>query len=113
MADNTTTLAFIGVIGTVITALFKLLNDNTKALNRLVTSSEKVALATQKAAKEAKERNGHLGEQSIKLAEALNTQNAEIHTISKTLQSSATTLAQTEADKKSALKEVKVTLENK
>lgn len=60
--DNASTFALITILGTVITALFKLLNDNTKALEKLVASSDKVASATTKGANEAKQRNGHLGE---------------------------------------------------
>ena len=110
MTESTTSLALIGIIGTVITALFKLLNDNTKALNRLVTSSEKVAQATLKAAKEAKDRNGHLADQSIHIAEALNVQNTEIHGIGKILKSSAVTLARDTKEAKQAVKQVKTDL---
>ena len=62
MNENATSLALVAIVGTVITALFKLLNANTKALGKLVDSSEKVAKATTTSAKEAKQRNGHLAE---------------------------------------------------
>jgi ribosomal protein S19E (S16A) len=49
-------------MGTVITGLFKLLRDNTRAL-------ERVAIATETGAQEAKERNGHLADQGLKVAQ--------------------------------------------
>lgn len=89
-------LALVAIVGTVITGLFKLLNDNTKALYKLVHSSEKVAEATQRAAREAKQRNGHLGDQTIKIGEQnvqivklLQTQNKDVSTIATTLSKSA------------------------
>jgi hypothetical protein len=89
MADSSITLALIAIVGTVITGLFKLLNDNTKALGKLVKSSEKVAEATQKSAKEAKQRNGHLGEQNVKIAELVTLGNETHHEILAQLQTSA------------------------
>lgn len=68
MTETSVSLALVAIVGTVITALFKLLNDNTKALNKIVDASNRVGEATEKAADEAKERNGHLGEQSLKIA---------------------------------------------
>ena len=67
--SDPTTLALIAIVGTVITALFKLLNDNTKALTKVAHSSDLVAKATTKSAKEAKDRNGHLGEQNVQIAQ--------------------------------------------
>lgn len=46
--DNAVALALIAIVGSVITALFKLLNNNTKAIKSLDEGS--------------RERNGHLGE---------------------------------------------------
>lgn len=71
-------LALIAIVATVITALFKLLSDNTKALGNMVASSEKIAHATDKGAREAKQRNGHLGEQNIKLAELVSRQSIDV-----------------------------------
>jgi hypothetical protein len=65
------TLALIAIVGTVITALFKLLNDNTKALSNLSKSNEMIADETAKGNREAKQRNGHLGDQNIKITEMI------------------------------------------
>lgn len=59
-----TVLALVAIVGSVITALFKLLNDNTKALNALVTETKQGNI-------EAKERNGHLGEQNVQITELI------------------------------------------
>lgn len=58
--NNTVILALIAIIATVIPALFKLLNANTKVIARLSDSMD-----TQ--SRESKERNGHLGDQNIEL----------------------------------------------
>lgn len=93
MQDNSeVTLALIAIVGTVITALFKLLNDNTKALTKVAVSSEKVAVATAKSAKEAKQRNGHLGEQTLQLANLVTKQNSDLGDIKETNNQIATTL---------------------
>lgn len=82
MADNTVPLAAIGLVGTilalVVTPLFKLLNANTKALERVANSSKEVANATKKSAAEAKQRNGHLGDQNMKLANLVIAQNRDV-----------------------------------
>lgn len=65
--EDATTLALVSIVGAVITALFKLLNDNTKATNNMATSHDKVAEAIVQGNLEAKERNGHLGDQSLKI----------------------------------------------
>ena len=67
--DTTVNLALIGILGTVVATLFKLLMANTKALSKMAESSEKVAAATKKSAKEAETRNGHLAEQTVKIGE--------------------------------------------
>ena len=79
--ESATTLALIAIVGTVITALFKLLNDNSKALVKVAESSEKVAQATTKAAKEAKDRNGHLGEQSKMIAQLITEQKTDVASV--------------------------------
>ena len=61
MTTDASNLALIGILATVVTGLFKLLRDNTKAL-------ERVAVATEQGAQEAKERNGHLGTQTLQVA---------------------------------------------
>lgn len=68
---NAVTLALIAIIGSVITALFKLLSDNTKALKALVDE-------TAKGNREAKERNGHLGEQSIQIAQLVKSSKKDV-----------------------------------
>lgn len=63
MNENTqVTLALIAILGTVIATLFKLLANNTKALNKSTEVHKQVALEIKKGNKEAKERNGHLAE---------------------------------------------------
>lgn len=93
MGDSTVPLAAIGLVATiltlVVTPLFKLLRENTKALSKVAEASEKVATATTKSANEAKERNGHLGEQSYKIAELITKQNKDVKTIAQTLSKSA------------------------
>jgi hypothetical protein len=80
--SNTVSLAAIGlvtiILGAVVTPLFSLLKANTKALAKVADSSEKVAKATVRSAKEAKERNGHLGDQNIRLAELVIAQNQDV-----------------------------------
>lgn len=79
-------LALIGIVATVITGLFKLLNDNTKALTKVAKSSEKVAMETAKGSREAKQRNGHLGDQNLKLAELVSAQGKDIAAIKQSSQ---------------------------
>lgn len=79
MNGSEVALALVAIVGSVITALFKLLNDNTKALKALAVSndqrtrvekanSKKQIAVLEKTAKEAEQRNGHLGEQNLELA---------------------------------------------
>ncbi len=79
--DTSVVLALVAIVGSVITALFALLNKNTKALNRVARASDSVAEATAQSAKEAKERNGHLGDQSLKLAALVSAQNKDIEEV--------------------------------
>jgi hypothetical protein len=72
MDSSPVILALIAIVGTIVAGLFKLLNDNTKALIALVEE-------TRTGNREAKERNGHLGEQNIQLGEQ-NTQLATMFT---------------------------------
>ncbi len=50
----------------------------TKAISKMADSSQEVAEATKKGAKEAKQRNGHLGEQNIKIVELITGQNQDV-----------------------------------
>lgn len=74
-----TELALVAIVASVITALFKLLNDNTRALKGLQKSTEarteveressnKTIAVLERTANEAEQRNGHLGEQNIEIA---------------------------------------------
>jgi len=71
-------LALIAIIAAIIPALFKLLNDSTKALNAVASASEKVAEATRRSAQEAKQRNGHLGDQNIQITQLITNQNRDV-----------------------------------
>lgn len=66
-----TVLALIAIVGTVITALFKLLGDNTKAQANLGVAIKSLTDETAKGNREAKQRNGHLGEQNIQITEMI------------------------------------------
>ena len=86
------TLALIGMMGAIITGFFKMIdtqNKNqkelTKAVDALSRNSEKQAQASLEIAKEtkqgnieAKERNGHLGQQNIEIAKLVNLQNKDV-----------------------------------
>lgn len=66
--DDAIALALITIVGGVITTLFKQLNNTTKALNRNTKAHLTVAKEIKKGNKEAKERNGHLGEMATQQA---------------------------------------------
>lgn len=68
-----TVLALVAIVGSVITALFKLLNDNTKAQNATAGAMKSLVEETRKGNEEAAERNGHLGEQNIQITELIAT----------------------------------------
>ncbi len=90
MSDSTVPLAAIGlvasILGLVVTPLFKLLNANTKATTALVDE-------TRKGNEEAKERNGHLGEQSLHLAALVKAQNKDVEEVKVNTAKIATTLS--------------------
>jgi hypothetical protein len=79
MDNNAVTLALVAIVGTVITGMFKLLNNNTKAQNATANALLEVASSNKKIADEAtlsrkvqekgfgeaKQRNGHLAEIQI------------------------------------------------
>lgn len=81
--------------------------DLTDAIKKMAVSSEKVAIATVKGNKEAKERNGHLGEQNIQLATMLKVQTDQLATINHTLVSSAVLLAKDTAEAHEGTENVK------
>lgn len=85
MADSTVPLAALALVGTiltlVVTPLFKLLRENTQALSQLVESNKNIASATTKGAAEAKQRNGHLGDQNLKLAALVTAQNKDVEEV--------------------------------
>ncbi len=71
MDTNSVALASIALVGSilalVVKPLFNLLDANTKALNAVVDGSTKVADEIKQGNKEAKQRNGHLGDQNIQI----------------------------------------------
>ena len=67
--DNAVALAAIGLVGVLVTPLFKLLNANTKALNELVKSNKEIADSHKAGNEEAKARNGHAATQATATAE--------------------------------------------
>jgi len=108
--NDAVTLALIAIIAAVIPALFKLLNDNTKAVNKMAESNGLIANATIKGNNEAKQRNGHLGEQNIQLANMLAAQTIQLSSISNTLTSSAKLLVKDTETAFQATEEVRKTL---
>lgn len=69
-------LGTIGVVTALMAGFFKVISSQTKAneklsktMDKMADSSCKVAQELRKGNKEAKERNGHLGEQTEKIAE--------------------------------------------
>ena len=62
--DNAVALASIALAGTMATGFFALINKLTKTMDR-------VAEATERTAKEAKERNGHLAKLVVQTAESI------------------------------------------
>lgn len=74
------------------------------AIRLMAKNSSKVAAATEKSAKEAKDRNGHLGDQNIQIAQLVTSQNKDISSIKKTNAEIASTLREsaliTATDKK-------------
>lgn len=90
MGDSTVPLAAIALVGTilglVVTPLFKLLNANTRATTALVNE-------TRKGNEEAKQRNGHLGDQSLKLAKLITAQNKDVVSIREATNRTATILS--------------------
>ena len=71
MEDTAVSLALVGILATVVTALFKLLNDNTKAGQANTEALKTIAVETKKGNQEAKIRNGHLGQQNVQITEMI------------------------------------------
>lgn len=73
----------------------KALAVNTKAMEAVAKSSQEVALETAKGNREAKERNGHLGEQNIQITQLITGQNKDLAAIRASSQDSADTNVRT------------------
>lgn len=67
--DNAVALAAIGLAGTIAAGMFSLLKSNTKAQNGTTQALERLVAETAKGNREAKQRNGHLGEQNERITE--------------------------------------------
>jgi hypothetical protein len=80
------------------------------AIAAMAKSSTKVAEATERSANEAKQRNGHLGEQNIHIAELVAQGNETNTKILTRLEDSATTLVRDTHDAAVAVKTVQVDL---
>lgn len=70
--NDASTLALIGILGTTVGGLFKLLSANTKATDKLASTMTHVAVSMKEVAKsnkriatESEKRNGHLAEISV------------------------------------------------
>jgi hypothetical protein len=66
-----TILALIAILGTTMAALFKLLDNNTKAVDRMVVAMQHVAKTNTRIADESRDRNGHLAEITIEARNAV------------------------------------------
>lgn len=76
--DSAVLVAAIGVFSLTIAGLFKLIGDQNKshekmadAFEKMAESNKDIAIATNRGADEAKERNGHLGEQNLQIVELI------------------------------------------
>lgn len=81
-------------------------------IDKSTAAQQEVAKATTQAAKEAAERNGHLGEQNIQITELIAGQNKDISEVLTTLKQSAATLAVNTEATKTATKDVAKTLQD-
>ena len=84
-------LALIGMLGAIVAGFFKMIDSQdkthlelTKSIDKMSQSSLAVAKATEKGAEEAKQRNGHLGEQNIQIANLVSKQNEDVSRIMET-----------------------------
>lgn len=55
-----------------------------EAIGRMADSNKEIAKATRRGADEAKQRNGHLGEQNIQIARLVTSQNSDVSEIKET-----------------------------
>lgn len=99
MDNSPVILALVGIVGAVITALFKLLADNTKALNALVDETKTGNV-------EAKQRNGHLGEQNVQIATLVTHQGTDIAAIRQAIEKSTTVETEIGSDGKKSVTKV-------
>lgn len=99
MGVNVDIVLVLGAFGAMLVAFYKLIGTKdaqgsadreadreerkelTEAIKVMAESSQHVASATEKAAREAKERNGHLGEQNIQIANLVTKQNKDVVSI--------------------------------
>jgi len=77
-------LAVIAVFSTMVVGLFKIIDKLTENLKDNTDSNRLIADATTKGNEEARIRNGHLGEQNIKIAKLVTRQNADVKGIRNT-----------------------------
>lgn len=84
-------LALIGMLGAIVAGFFKMIDSQdkthlelTKSIDKMSESSFAVAKATEKGAREAKQRNGHLGEQNIQIANLVSKQHEDVSRIMET-----------------------------
>lgn len=71
--ESAAVLALIAIVGSVITAQFKVINSGAKATEKQAKATEDLVKETRKGNKEAKDRNGHLGELIIQSMESTKT----------------------------------------
>ncbi len=83
--DNAIIMALVVIVGSVITGMFKLLNSNTKAQNRMVDAQNRMTDAQKdlvrahnKGNKEAEKRNGHIAEMVIDNRKAIQEGNKKV-----------------------------------
>lgn len=67
--ESAAVLSLITLVGAICTGFFKLFGDQNKTHDKIGTALDRLAEAHEKGNKESAERNGHLGEQNIQLAE--------------------------------------------
>jgi len=83
--DSAVFLAVLAVFSTMVVGLFKIIDTQNKAqallaenLKENTESNRLIAEATTKGNEEARIRNGHLGDQNIKIAKLVKSQNADV-----------------------------------
>lgn len=93
-------LALMSMMGAIIAGFFKMIDSQSKAqakltdaVKEMADSSKAVAEATETGNREAKERNGHLGEQNIQIAQLVTSQNKDVSRIKDSNEKIATVLS--------------------